>query len=48
MAVQTVASYRESMRARENTGVLEAWYSRIGVAELQALAGDDIDLSGRA
>ncbi len=47
MAVQTVASYRESMKERESTGVLEAWYSRIGVAELQALAGDDVDLSGR-
>ncbi len=48
IAVQSVASYRESMRARENTGVLEAWYSRIGLAELQALAGDDVDLGGRA
>ena len=47
MAVQTVASYRESMRERESTSVLESWYSRIGVAELQALAGHDVDLSGR-
>src|SRR5208283_3137172 len=47
IAGQSVASYRESMRARENTGVLESWYSRIGVAELQALAGDSLDLSGR-
>jgi len=47
IAVQCVASYRESMRQRENTGVLESWYSRLGVAELQAVAGDDIDLSGR-
>ena len=46
-AVQTVASYREAMRERESTGVLESWYSKIGVAELQALVGDDIDLSGR-
>ena len=28
MAVQTAASYRESMRKREGTGVLEAWYSK--------------------
>src|SRR5271166_723638 len=28
IAVQTAASYRESMRKRENTGILEAWYSR--------------------
>ncbi len=47
IAVQSVTSYRGSMRARENTGVLESWYSRIGVAELQALAGEDIDMSGR-
>jgi uncharacterized protein (DUF2252 family) len=48
MAVQTVASYRESMRARESTGVLESWYSKIGVEDMQAIAGDDVDLSGRA
>jgi len=45
MAVQTAASYRESMRKRETTGVLEAWYSRITVADLQALV--DVDLGGR-
>ena len=39
MAVQTAASYRESMRKRENTGVLEAWYSRITVDDVQALVG---------
>ena len=44
MAVQTAASYRESMRKRENTGVLEAWYSRITVADLQALVGDHISI----
>jgi len=47
MAVQSVASYRESMRARESTGVLEAWYSRLGVPDLQAVARDYVDLSGR-
>jgi uncharacterized protein (DUF2252 family) len=47
MAVQTAASYRESMRKREKTGVLEAWYSRITGADLQALVGDNVDLSGR-
>ena len=47
MAVQTAASYRESMRKRESTGVLEAWYSRITVADLQALVGDSVDLGGR-
>ena len=48
MAVKTVASYRESMRERESTGVLESWYAKIGVEEMQAIAGDDVDLSGRA
>jgi uncharacterized protein (DUF2252 family) len=47
MAVQTAASYRESMRKREGTGVLEAWYSRITVADLQALVGGSVDLGGR-
>jgi uncharacterized protein (DUF2252 family) len=47
MAVQTAASYRESMRKREGSGVLEAWYSRIIVEDLQALVGDRVDLSAR-
>jgi len=47
MAVETAASYRKSMKKRADTGVLEAWYSRISVADLQALIGGDIDLSGR-
>ena len=47
MAVQTAASYRESMRKRESTGVLEAWYSRITLADVQALVRDTVDLSGR-
>jgi len=47
MAVQTASSYRESMRKRESTGILEAWYSRITVADLQALVGDMVDLGGR-
>ena len=36
------------MRARESTGVLESWYSRIGIEEIQAILGDDLDLNGRA
>ena len=50
MAVQTAATYRESMRKRESIGVLEAWYSRITFADVQASlgeAGDKIDLGGR-
>jgi uncharacterized protein (DUF2252 family) len=47
MAVQVVKSYRESMREREENGVLEAWYSRITAADLQTLVGDGLDLSGR-
>jgi uncharacterized protein (DUF2252 family) len=47
IAVQTATSYRESMRKRESSGVLEAWYSRLTVADLQALVGDIVDLRGR-
>jgi uncharacterized protein (DUF2252 family) len=47
MAVQTAASYRDSMRKRESTGVLEAWYSRITVADVQGLVGGSVDLGGR-
>ena len=39
MAVQAVAAYRESMRKRAETGVLEAWYSRITFDDVLALAG---------
>jgi uncharacterized protein (DUF2252 family) len=47
IAVQAVASYRESMRKRAGTGVLEAWYSRITVQDILALAGKDAELIGR-
>ncbi len=50
MAVQTAAAYRQSMRKRESTGVLESWYSRTTIADVQALvdgAGDLVDASGR-
>ena len=35
IAVQAVASYRESMRKRAGTGVLEAWYSRITLDDMR-------------
>jgi uncharacterized protein (DUF2252 family) len=47
MAVQTAASYRESMRERESTTVLEAWYSRITLADIQALIGGNVDFRAR-
>jgi uncharacterized protein (DUF2252 family) len=47
MAVQTVSSYRESMRKRAGTGVLEAWYSRITFDDVFAMVGKDADLIGR-
>jgi uncharacterized protein (DUF2252 family) len=47
MAVQTAAAYRQSMRKRESASVLEAWYSRITVEDLQALVGSSIDLGAR-
>ena len=43
IAVEAVASYRESMRERAGTGVLEAWYSRITFDDVMALAGKDAD-----
>ena len=36
MAVQVVSSYRESMRKRADTGVLEAWYSRITLEDVHS------------
>ena len=48
MAVQVVASYRESMRRRAGTGVLEGWYSRITLEDVVALAGKNAELIGRA
>ena len=50
MAVQTAVAYRESMRKRANTSVLEAWYSRVTLADVQSLAakvGDTVDVGGR-
>ncbi len=47
MAVGVARSYRESMRKREIKGVLEAWYSRISIEELQGLAGNVTDLRVR-
>lgn len=48
MAVQAVSAYRESMRRRAGTGVLEAWYSRITLDDVLALAGKNAELIGRA
>ena len=47
IAVQSVASYRESMRKRAGTGVLEAWYSRITLEDVRALAGSDLETRRR-
>jgi uncharacterized protein (DUF2252 family) len=47
IAVQAVASYREAMRKRAGTGVLEGWYARITFDDLLALAGKDAALMGR-
>ena len=47
MAVQAVSAYRESMRKRAGTGVLEAWYSRITLDDVLAMAGKDAELIGR-
>jgi uncharacterized protein (DUF2252 family) len=47
MAVQAVSAYRESMRRRAGTGVLEAWYSRITLDDVLALAGKNAEMIGR-
>jgi uncharacterized protein (DUF2252 family) len=47
IAVQVVASYRESMKKRSGTGVLEAWYSRITTDDVVGLTGDDANLRRR-
>ena len=47
MAVQAVSSYRQSMRKRAGTGVLEAWYSRIALEDMRAVAGSDTEWLGR-
>ena len=38
-AVQAVASYRESVSGRASSGVLEGWYSRITLEDVQELPG---------
>ncbi len=48
MAVQAVASYRESMSKRAGAGVLEAWYSRITLDDVLAMVGKDAEVLGRA
>ena len=47
IAVQAVTSYRESMGNRAETGVLEAWYSRISFEDVRALAGKDAETLSR-
>jgi uncharacterized protein (DUF2252 family) len=47
IAVESVAAYRESMRKRAGTGVLEAWYSRITFDDLRALFGNDAEINRR-
>src|SRR5215472_616259 len=41
IAIQAVSSYRESMRERAGTSVLEAWYSRITLDDLREIAGKE-------
>lgn len=47
VAVQAVSSYRESMRARAGSGVLEGWYSRITFEDIRTMFGDDADMRRR-
>jgi uncharacterized protein (DUF2252 family) len=47
MAVTAASSYRESMRERAETGVLEGWYSRITVDDVVATMGKEFEAGGR-
>lgn len=47
IAVAMVESYRESMRNREGSGVLEAWYSRVTVNELPSMVHGDAVIKAR-
>ena len=47
IAVQAVAAYRESMRRRSGTGVLEAWYSRITLDDIREIFGNDAEVGSR-
>lgn len=47
IAVEAVASYRESMRRRAGTGVLEAWYSRITFDDVRKLARNSKEVRQR-
>jgi len=48
MAIQAVSSYRQSMRKRAATGVMEAWYSRITVDDIIAMFGKDAEVVRRS
>jgi hypothetical protein len=43
-----VSSYRESMRKRASTGVLEAWYSRITLDDVIAMFGKEAEIARRS
>ncbi len=47
IAVRAVSSYRGAMSKREETGVLEGWYSRITMDDVLAVAGKDAEIIGR-
>jgi uncharacterized protein (DUF2252 family) len=47
MAVQAVASYRESMSKRAGKGVLEGWYSRITLKDVLATFGKNANVISR-
>jgi uncharacterized protein (DUF2252 family) len=46
-AVEAVSAYRQSMRKRAESGVLESWYSRMAAEDLLVLAGKDAEFRGR-
>ena len=46
-AVESVTAYRESMKQRAGTHVLEAWYSQITMDDVMAIAGKDTVMAAR-
>jgi len=47
LAVLVAESYRESMRKRAGSGVLEAWYSRITMEDVKEIAGNSAEVKAR-
>ncbi|MBL8703479.1 MAG: DUF2252 family protein, partial [Rhodospirillales bacterium] len=47
LAVLVAESYRESMRKRAGSGVMEAWYSRITMEDVKEIGGGSAEVKAR-